>query len=156
LSTGIGSLASVTGNRNGNIQITQFYDGASQPSILASDLAGAMFYGMAQDDGFPQSDPRLLTNGNLDWTGVTGDGTGAATDQTGSGTAYFFKAPCCINEFPFLPSDFYQVALPGGTLVSRTTGLLQAGDDPATNTGQWPQGPAVIANVGIGRFAVNP
>src|SRR5207302_3848860 len=45
---GIGFAASVLGSRNGNIQITQFYYGAAQPSTLASDLAGALFYGSAQ------------------------------------------------------------------------------------------------------------
>ena len=43
------------GSRNGNLQITQFYYGAAQPSRLAAQIAGALFYGQAQDDGFPRS-----------------------------------------------------------------------------------------------------
>ena len=86
-----------TGSRNGNLQITQFYYGASQPSTLAANLASTLFYGMAQDNGFPVSDPNILTNGNLNWTGPTGDGTGVATDQTGSGTAYQYEWPCCLS-----------------------------------------------------------
>src|SRR6202040_1121723 len=50
---GIGTAGTVLGSRNGNLQITQFYDGAAQPSTLAADLAGALLYGVAQDDGFP-------------------------------------------------------------------------------------------------------
>ena len=40
-------------SRNGNIQITQFYYGAAQPSNLAAQIAGALFYGQAQDNGQP-------------------------------------------------------------------------------------------------------
>ena len=61
---------SPTGVRNGNLQITQFYNGAAQPSALAAQIAGALFYGEAQDDGFPTSDPNVLTNGNIGWIGL--------------------------------------------------------------------------------------
>ena len=44
-------------NRNGNLQITQFYYGAAQPSSAAAQIAGALFYGSAQDNGGPVSDP---------------------------------------------------------------------------------------------------
>ena len=98
---GIGTALSVLGSRNGNLQITQFYDGAAQPSTLAANIAGALLYGVAQDDGFPASDPSVLDNGNIDWTGGSGEGdaSGVATDQTGSGTACTFisgpaAAPC--------------------------------------------------------------
>jgi subtilisin-like proprotein convertase family protein len=145
-SSGIGSAKSILGSRNGNLQITQFYYGADQPSTLAADLAGALMYGTAQDDGNPQSDPRILENGNLNWTGPGGDYTGMATDQTGSGTSYVFAWPCC-GASP-LASDFFKVTPAGGTQVSRITGLLQAGDDPASGTGQWPF-------IGGSNFAVN-
>jgi subtilisin-like proprotein convertase family protein len=145
LSTGIGTASSVTGSRNGNLQITQFYYGAAQPSVLASEIGGALFYAMAQDDGFPASDPRVMINGNLNWTGPGGDGTGVATDQTGSGTVYQYKWPCCGGG----NTSFFQVTFPGGTTVGSTRGLLQAGDNPATGQGEWPF-------TGGSNFAVNP
>jgi subtilisin-like proprotein convertase family protein len=147
---GIGFAPSITGSRNGNIQITQFYYGASQPSSLAAEIQGALLYGMAQDDGFPTSDPHVLQNGNLNWVGPVGDGTGVATDQGGSGQVYQYRWPCC-GAFP-LASDFFLVQLPGHhgqDFISRITGLLQPGDDPAKNMGQWPL-------LGGSNFAVNP
>src|SRR5262249_28239789 len=83
--TSPGSVPNVFGTRNGNIQITQFYHGAPQPSELAAEIQGALLYGMAQDDGFPVSAANVLRTGNIGWTGPAGDGTGVATDQTGSG-----------------------------------------------------------------------
>jgi subtilisin-like proprotein convertase family protein len=147
LDTGIGSAASPTGSRNGNLQIIQFYYGASQPSSLAASIAGAMFYGMAQDNGFPVSAGNILNSGNLNWNGPLGDGTGVATDQTGSGQYYEYRWPCC-GATP-LPSDFFLVGIPNGPLVSRTTGLVQSGDNPATGAGEWPF-------LGGSNFAVNP
>ena len=44
-------------DRNGNLQITQFYYGAAQPSSAAAQIAGALFYGSAQDNGGPVSTP---------------------------------------------------------------------------------------------------
>ena len=79
-------------------------------------LAGALFYGVAQDDGFPVSDPNILATGNLNWTGSTGDGTGVATDQTGTGTSYRYNWPCCGGNI----TDFFQVKLPGQGEVGRT------------------------------------
>ncbi len=55
-------------NRNGNLQITQFYYGAAQPSNAAAQIAGALFYGTAQDNGGPVSSPNILTTGNLTWS----------------------------------------------------------------------------------------
>ena len=56
-------------NRNGNLQITQFYYGAAQPSSAAAQIAGALFYGSAQDNGGPVSDPSVISNGNISWSG---------------------------------------------------------------------------------------
>ena len=43
----IGASDNLPGNnRNGNLQITQFYYGAVQPSSAAAQVAGALFYGM--------------------------------------------------------------------------------------------------------------
>jgi large repetitive protein len=146
--TGIGTDL-VFGTRNGNLQLLQNYSGAAQPSQLAVDLAGAFFYGMAQDNGFPISRPDVLTTGNLEWSGSRGDGAGVAVDATGSGTAYQYRWPCCGG----FGTDFFQVLGPGtgqGVGISRTNGLLQAGDDPISNKGQWP----LIADIGY--FTVNP
>src|SRR5262249_44886184 len=52
LSSGVGTAKAPLGSRNGNLQITQFYYGAAQPSILAAQIGGALLYGQAQDDGF--------------------------------------------------------------------------------------------------------
>src|SRR5262249_60502507 len=64
-SAGIGNAAPVFGSRVGNLQIAQFYYGTVQPSTLAADLAGALFYGMSEDNGFPGSDAQALSNVNL-------------------------------------------------------------------------------------------
>jgi hypothetical protein len=144
---GIGTATSASGSRNGNLQITQFYYGAAQPSTLAADLAGAMFYGSAQDDGAPNSNARVLDNGQIGWSGPGGDYAGVATDQTGSGSHYQYAWPCC-GATP-LASDFFLYFSPTTGEVSRTTGLLQAGDDPAGSKGQWPF-------LGTINFAVNP
>ena len=151
LVSGIGSATAITGTRNGNLQLTQFYSGAVQPSQLAVDISQAVFYGMAQDNGFPVSGPNALRGGDLNWTGVVGDGTQVVTDQTGSGTAYQYRQPCCQND-GVDATGFFRVITPGTgpSGVSRTNGLLQAGDNPGQNQGQWPQ------NSIIGFFAVNP
>src|SRR5262249_37308615 len=47
LNDGIGFDAPIDGARNGNLQIAQFRTGAVQPSLLAADIAKALFYGAA-------------------------------------------------------------------------------------------------------------
>ena len=140
ISAGIGTASQPSNSRNGNLQITQFYYGAAQPSSAASLIAGALFYGQAQDDGFPRSDPNLLSNGNLRWTGPAGDGTGVATDQTGSGTLYQYNWPCCGGNV----TDFFQV-----NGVGRTNGLIQTSGGKNVPDPQWPY----VAGF---NFAVNP
>jgi hypothetical protein len=135
LSDGVGTYRTPTGSRNGNLQINQFYGGATQPSQGAADKGGSMFYGAAQDNGWPASDKDILKNGNLQWTGPTGDASWVETDQTGAGTVFHYKWPCCGGN----DTDFFQV-----NNVGHTVGLLQAPNDP-----QWPQ-------TGGPRFAVNP
>jgi subtilisin-like proprotein convertase family protein len=134
-STGIGFNANISGPRNGNLQITEFYQGASQPSLLAAEIADAMFYGAAQDNGVPVSG-KVLTTGDLNWTGPLGDAQSVVTDQTGSGTVYDYQWPSnnALND----PNKFLQLVLPGSNPVSRVNGLLQVGDNPANNLGQWP------------------
>ena len=55
--TQVGTSDTLAANsRNGNLQITQFYYGAAQPSTAAALIAGSLFYGSAQDNGGPSSD----------------------------------------------------------------------------------------------------
>ncbi|MFI5458491.1 MAG: proprotein convertase P-domain-containing protein [Isosphaerales bacterium] len=138
--TSIGSSDSTPGvNRNGNLQITQFYYGAAQPSNAAAQVAGALFYGSAQDNGGPVSAPDILTSGNLQWAGPGGDATGVATDQQGTGTAYQYFWPCCGG----FNTDFFQV-----NGIGRTSGLLQQSNGLPTPDPQWPF-------TGGANFAVN-
>ncbi|RUL84947.1 Ig-like domain-containing protein [Tautonia sociabilis] len=148
LLTSLGTMTVPTGSRNGNLQITQLYYGAAQPSDLTAQIAGALLYGQAQDDGFPRSDPDLLENGNINWNGPFGDGTGVATDQTGSGTAYYYNWPCCGGAI----TSFFRVDTPDGAPnngVGRTTGLIQQSGGGQVPDPQWPF-------LGGSNFAVNP
>lgn len=134
----VGGVAIPTGTRNGNLQITQFYYGASQPSILAAEIAGSLFYGTNQDTGYPKSTPDILRTGNLVWRGPGGDGTGVATDQTGSGTSYAYLWPCCGGQ----DTNFFRVAPvftdPLSVGIGRTFGLLQQNLPGQTPDPQWP------------------
>ena len=56
-------------NRNGNLQITQFYYGAAQPSNAAAQIAGALFYGSAQDNGGPSRTPTSSATATSSGTG---------------------------------------------------------------------------------------
>ncbi len=145
-------------DRNGNLQITQFYYGAVQPSTAAAEIAGAMFYGSAQDDGGPVSSPNILTTGDLTWNGPGGDAAGVGTDQQGLGTAYQYFWPCCGGD----DTNFFQYIGPGtsgsglsftgnisGNYVGRTNGLLQSSNNLPTPDSQWPY-------KGGANFAVNP
>jgi subtilisin-like proprotein convertase family protein len=167
LDRGVGNLAAPTFSRVGNLQISQFYRGAAQPSTLTAELAGAMFYGMSQGNGYPASDPNVLDNGQTAWLGLTEgelDGSDVATSQeplldangqrvldpvtglpVGRGLVYQYKWPGLSNDPSF--TNFFQV-----NGVSRTRGLLQGPNDP-----QWPTiGPVYDGLIPMGRFAVNP
>lgn len=154
--------------RNGNLAIAQFYSGSAQPSQLAADIAGAMFYGMSMDNGFPASSADILQTGNVNWLAAfgyqtaTGYGSDVHTDQTGSGTAYQFRFPVTPASYQVpgndqntnvaIPTDFFRVIPeminnPAG--FSRTNGLLQAGDQPQNFLGQWD---AFFGS----KFSVNP
>ena len=140
----IGSSTQLPGtDRNGNLQITQFYYGAAQPSSAAAQIAKALFYGSAQDNGGPASDPNILTNGNIQWKYPFvggGDATGVGTDQQGLGTQYQYFWPCCGGAY----TDFFQV-----NGISETFGLLQTSNGLPTPDTQWPF-------TGGANFAVNP
>ena len=127
-------------SRNGNLQITQFYYGAAQPSNAAALIAGSLFYGSAQDNGGPSSVAGVISNGNIVWNGPGGDAAGVATDQQGTGTLYQYFWPCCGGG----DTDFFQV---NGT--GRTSGLLQASGGQPTPDPQWPF-------TGGANFAVDP
>ncbi len=144
--TGIGTAtAAADPSRNGNLQINQFYGGASQPSQLAANIAGALLYGEAQDNGFPLSDANLLKNGNIQWTGPDGDGQWVGTDQTGSGGVYESRWPCCQggeNAFGAVDTDFFRFNRNTG----RTFGLFL---NPPPDRTNWPE-------TGSFNAAVNP
>lgn len=181
LHTGIGAADSVRGSRNGNLQIAQFVAGAVQPSTLAADVAGSLFYGLALNNGTPASSAAIIGTGNLNWqtydetgvndliaTAVDGNGSWIVTDATGGfdriaddgsvifdpnrmGTTYQYRWPCCINQVNLGTNDFFIIDFPNQTPISRTTGLL----------GQsWPPGSFNLFRGGtprpFGRFAVNP
>jgi large repetitive protein len=130
-------------SRNGNLQITQFYDGASQPSNAAAQIAEAMYYGSAQDNGAPMSSSNIIDTGDIVWNGPGGDSSGVATNQQGTGTIYQYWWPCCGGA----DTDFFQV-----NGVGETYGLLQASGGDPTPDPQWPFG-----GPGIGiPFAVDP
>ncbi|MEO6811427.1 MAG: Ig-like domain-containing protein [Isosphaeraceae bacterium] len=139
-SQGIGTAPFASGSRNGNLQITQFYYGAAQPSNLAAQIAGSLFYGSAQDNGGPTSGSNVLETGSIVWGGPGGDAGGVATDQQGSGTLYQFWWPCCGGN----RTDFFQV-----NGVGRTFGLLQQSNPGPTPDPQWP-------NTFGANFTVNP
>jgi subtilisin-like proprotein convertase family protein len=147
---GIGNDVAANYSRNGNLQDEQFYYGAAQPSNVAAQAAGALFYASGQGILAAQSDPSLLSNGNLTWSDVAvldpvnGDasrqttantaittsdraGVGIATDQTGGTTA---SGPTGTGP------SFYEFDVPslGGNLtdffrvngIGQTTGLAGA------------------------------
>ena len=131
--SGVGTAATPSGDRTGNLQQTQFYYGAAMPD-------GSAFLGQAQDNGSSTS-PNVLETGSLGWNVQLGDGTGVATDQTGTGTVYRYNWPCCGGD----GTNFFQV-----NGIGRTQGLIldnQPGSFP--DPSQWPF-------VGGFNFAVNP
>jgi subtilisin-like proprotein convertase family protein len=143
-------------DRNGNLQITQFYYGAAQPSNLGAQIATALLYGSAQDNGGPVSAADVLTTGNIRWSGPGGDASGVGTDQQGLGTAYQYFWPCCFPKTdPGAATDFFQFIGPGLSgagypfYVGRTFGLLQQSGGLPTPDPQWPF-------TGGANFAVNP
>jgi subtilisin-like proprotein convertase family protein len=146
-----------TGSRNGNLQLTQFLSGSVQPSQLAADIAGSLFYGAALINGTPVGSSRLLESGDVNWRGPAGSAGWTEVDPTGSGTAYQYRFPCCFgldNNTTATANDFFRVLLPNtdhefGGGIGRTFGLLQAGDSPGQNQGQW-------RSVDAYPFAVNP
>jgi subtilisin-like proprotein convertase family protein len=161
------------GDRNGNLQLAQVNYGAAQPSALAAQIGQALFYANAAGgQGFPVSDPNLLTNGNLTWNGPTGDGGGIATDQTGAGSVYTYQSPGNSARFDATGqvTDFFSVDPNGngspsefgadGTLLpypSRTTGLVETNNPGQVPDAGWPFNSVRYGNdLTNSNVAVNP
>jgi subtilisin-like proprotein convertase family protein len=147
----------IYGARNGNLQITQNYAGAVAPSSLAAQVAGALAFSIAQDDGYNHSPADGLTTGNIGDIGETGDGTNVATNSafdpssssTGaSANTYLFEWPL-TNEIGGT-TDFFGVVDNGsGRFLSRTFGLLQQSNAGRIPDPQWP-------GLSGSYFSVNP
>src|SRR5262249_57681797 len=72
----------VTFGRNGNLQTAQLYSGAIQPSSLAAQVAGALFYAQSVGTfagsttptgpslGGRESSANVLSTGNLSWVSI--------------------------------------------------------------------------------------
>ncbi len=158
-----GGRALPTGSRNGNLQIAQFYNGATQPSDPAGTLgnasaattAGALFYGASAANGDPVSTANILTTGDLNWSSEDdfGYGTDVATDQTGTdetgiGSGFYSMHPG--GDDSASPRNFFQVGNVEATAVGRTFGLIQTTSGTGlTGDPQWPDNPST-------NFAVNP
>ncbi len=141
----VGATPSPGGNRNGNLQIAQFFYGAAQPSnaAVAKSVDYALFYASGNDGG-PSSDGLVLIDGELFWIG-TGEGAtagGVATNQQGDGTRYQAFVPGSMPTN--LGTTFFRV-----NHVGRTFGLFQQSGGSTTPDPQWG------GNVGA-TFAVNP
>ena len=136
-------------NRNGNLDLAQFYYGAVQPSSAAAQAAGALFYGGAQNIGGQASDRAEVGDGNIQWStiglGVPGyiariaafgdplGGTfwiasGTAVDEQGQRHPFQYWSPGQGGD----PTDFVMV-----NGISRTFGLLQASNGLPAPDPQW-------------------
>ena len=126
--TQIGDSDQLAGlDRNGNLQITQFYYGAAQPSSAAAQIAGALFYGSAQDDGGPVSAPTCSPAATSRGTAPAATPRGVATDQQGDGTV----VPILVAMLRRRDTNFFQYIQPGNIfqvngMSAATYGLLQA------------------------------
>ena len=135
-------------NRNGDLQLTQFYDGAAEPSNAAAQVADALFYGAAQDNGGPFSDPNLLSDGNLTWSNTPGyesevlnsSAVGVGQQDTGTPVVYQYYFPGSGGDY----TNFFQE-----NGIGRTFQLLQTANGLPTPDSQW-------TLAGITNFAVNP
>jgi subtilisin-like proprotein convertase family protein len=138
---GVGSVVSVSGSRNGNLQIATITETGAEPSVLAATIAGAALFAENPLIGVPMSDPNLFQNGNIAWGNLSiGYGEYIAPDPTGSGTVFRYQYPY-VDQLPTPPlsplgqrnppldldapldgNDFFQVN-PVGTIPSPTDPL---------------------------------
>ncbi|MDG3008110.1 Ig-like domain-containing protein [Paludisphaera mucosa] len=145
IGTSVGTTPTPGGDRNGNLQITQFYYGAVQPNNVGAAVSRdqALFYGSSNDQG-QFSDGNILNNGDLLWF-PTFEGTssgGVAVDPQGFGTVYQAFAPgsMSVNQ----GTTFYRV-----NHIGRTFGLIQSSSGSSdVPDPQWGPGPGAT-------FAVN-
>lgn len=156
--TQIGSSDTLPGvNRNGNLQLTQFYGGAAQPGYAEAAAADALFYGAAADNGEPFSDPNVVTDGNLQWNvpqtdiSVNLNNTGVGVSQQATGLAS--STNVYSYWFPEDGGQYTNFFMTNG--IGQTYGLLQQSNGLPTPDPQWPEG---LPNVpqGGNNFAVNP
>ena len=141
----VGSTPTPGGDRNGNLQIAQFFYGAAQPSnvAVAASYDQALFYAGGNDGG-PSSGDLVVVDGQLAWTS-TGEGYvggGVATNQQGDGTRYQAFVPGSMPTN--LGTTFFRV-----DHVGRTFGLFQQSGGSNTPDPQWGGGVGAT-------FAVNP
>ena len=125
--TTIGGYLSTPGiNRNGNLQLTQFYDGAAQPSMRPRRSPGPCSTGPPRTTADPFSTANILTTGDLQWSVPPGDissnldSSAVTLDQQGLGTVVVFWFPGTPTSGTTY-SDFLTV-----NGVGSTYGLLQA------------------------------
>ena len=168
------STATPAVNRNGDLDLAQFYYGAVQPSSAAAQVAGALFYGGAQNIGGQASDPNILTDGNTQWSalgpiagnafeptiatytpsgevdtagGIYHNASGTAVDEQGSGTLFQYWSPGQGGQ----DTNFVQV-----DGVGRTYGLLQASGGLPTPDPQWTVNGATADPTSWASIVVNP
>jgi subtilisin-like proprotein convertase family protein len=154
--TDLGTTPNPFGSRVGNLQITQFFYGAIQPSArdLNDQVYGALLYGSTYQNGGLESAGDILDTGALNWNGPeSGFFAGAVgTDQQGTGGQFQYWWPGAGGN----TTDFFQYAAngrsglqflyPGASgvdAVGRTTGLINP------NNPTW-------ANSSDLNFAINP
>ena len=157
-----GDVPIVTFGRNGNLQTAQLYAGAVQPSSLAAQVAGALFYvqsvgtfagnattPLGPSLGSRQSASDVLSTGILSWTpalnlavanSTQSQGGAVATDPSGSGAFYQYEFPANGGG----TTNFFQI-----NGVGQTNGLLSAG---------FANGNTFLAgqNIPFGSYAINP
>jgi hypothetical protein len=163
-----GNQAIPTGSRNGNLQTAQLYSIAAQPSDIAAQVSGSLFYAMTQRSGFPASTLDILNTGDVTWNVPLDPLTGLPIQQLGGGSDVqanpnggVYDANGNIDSsamlyqwgWPFdslnTQTNFFQVGQNYDNAVGRTFGLFQ------TNQGnRWPD--PQWARMDGYKFAVNP
>jgi subtilisin-like proprotein convertase family protein len=145
MDNGIGSDFEPNYSRNGNLQNEQLLTSAAEPSAQAASESGAEFFASGQSTIAAQSDPNVLTDGNLTWDNSAvlspstssprnvaanssinssiRSGVGIATDQTGGVSTSNPNGTPTLYEFdiPILGgnlTDFFRV-----NQFGQTTGL---------------------------------
>jgi subtilisin-like proprotein convertase family protein len=163
-----GNVAIPTGSRNGNLQNAQLYSIAAQPSDVAAQVSGSLFYAMTQRNGFPASTVDILETGDVTWSVPLDPFTGLPVQQLGGGSDVqanpnggVYDANGNIDSsnmlyqwgWPFASlntqTNFFQVGQNYDNSVGRTFGLFQTNQGPRWPDPQW-------ARMDGGKFAVNP